>query len=376
MASSSPLASRLSQLGYSGEHFDAKAQQQYLRARFYNPANSRFNRLDPFAGNMQDPQSLHKYAYVHGDPVQGVDPTGLFNVPAMAVRIGIGVALGATGAVGFNAVRNHAIAMPLFHGWKQAFLAGAIIGGAGVVSPWIYYLVSGLAVADSLAVAADTIQDPNASWDQVVASISLVAISGLALGGSRAYAGRFGKISEGLGGSRWYSIRIPSRPLGTKLVVPRGPNEAYFEYLAWSTQRPTAQIRGQLRPGETPTPSEHQVSAGGLFEIPVSLFGKRFLYNIDETGVGAIVRNPDVGSPGRTGHPFFGNTSKAAGEVIFQGRRVIINDSTGRGRRDLTLAQRFFESLGYEVETRSWRGAEFGDNYGHNGTVPLNPPGT
>ena len=27
---------------------------------------------------MQDPQSLHKYAYVHGDPVQGIDPTGMF----------------------------------------------------------------------------------------------------------------------------------------------------------------------------------------------------------------------------------------------------------------------------------------------------------
>ena len=78
LAVSSPLASRLSSLGYSGEHFDAAAQQQYLRARFYNPANGRFNRLDPFAGNMQDPQSLHKYAYVHGDPINGVDPTGKF----------------------------------------------------------------------------------------------------------------------------------------------------------------------------------------------------------------------------------------------------------------------------------------------------------
>lgn len=28
----------LSSLGYSGELFDAAAQQQYLRARFYNPA--------------------------------------------------------------------------------------------------------------------------------------------------------------------------------------------------------------------------------------------------------------------------------------------------------------------------------------------------
>ena len=77
VAQSIAVTNRLSNVGYSGEHFDAKAQQQYLRARFYNPANGRFNRLDPYAGSMQDPQSLHKYAYVHGDPVQGIDPSGL-----------------------------------------------------------------------------------------------------------------------------------------------------------------------------------------------------------------------------------------------------------------------------------------------------------
>ena len=94
-AQSIAVTERLSSLGYSGEHFDAKAAQQYLRARFYNPANGRFNRLDPFAGNMQDPQSLHKYAYVHGDPIQGTDPTGLsFNanvsISGMQIAIGIG----------------------------------------------------------------------------------------------------------------------------------------------------------------------------------------------------------------------------------------------------------------------------------------------
>ncbi|HBJ33987.1 MAG TPA: hypothetical protein DDZ51_04320 [Planctomycetaceae bacterium] len=83
-----PATAALTSLGYSGEHFDARAQQQYLRARWYNPANGQFNRLDPFAGNMQDPQSLHKYAYVHGDPVQGVDPTGKFLV-SMVVSFGI-----------------------------------------------------------------------------------------------------------------------------------------------------------------------------------------------------------------------------------------------------------------------------------------------
>ena len=67
-----------SNLGYSGEQWDASLRMQNLRARAYDPANGRFIGLDPFAGNMQDPQSLHKYAYVHGDPVQGIDPTGMF----------------------------------------------------------------------------------------------------------------------------------------------------------------------------------------------------------------------------------------------------------------------------------------------------------
>ena len=85
------VTDRLSSLGYSGEHFDAKAQQQYLRARFYNPANGRFNRLNPFAGNMQDPQSLHKYTYVHGDPIQGLDRTGKSLSGGQLAAIGIGI---------------------------------------------------------------------------------------------------------------------------------------------------------------------------------------------------------------------------------------------------------------------------------------------
>jgi RHS repeat-associated protein len=61
---------------YSGEQFDPNLQMQYLRARYYDQSNGRFNRLDPFNGNMGDPQSLHKYAYCHNDPVNGIDPSG------------------------------------------------------------------------------------------------------------------------------------------------------------------------------------------------------------------------------------------------------------------------------------------------------------
>ena len=63
-------------LYYAGEHFDAAAQNYYLRARWYDPSSGRFTSLDPFAGNNEDPQSLHKYLYCHANPVNNVDPSG------------------------------------------------------------------------------------------------------------------------------------------------------------------------------------------------------------------------------------------------------------------------------------------------------------
>ena len=60
---------------YSGEQTDASGRQ-YLRARYYDPGTGRFNRLDDFEGNDDDPQSLHKYLYVGGDPILFADPSG------------------------------------------------------------------------------------------------------------------------------------------------------------------------------------------------------------------------------------------------------------------------------------------------------------
>lgn len=37
-----------------------------------------FRQPDPFFGELTTPQSVHKYAYVHNDPVNGIDPSGEF----------------------------------------------------------------------------------------------------------------------------------------------------------------------------------------------------------------------------------------------------------------------------------------------------------
>ena len=76
-----------------GERTDQFTGLQYLRARYYNPATGTFNRLDPFAGNFSDPQSLHKYLYCHADPVNGWDPTGLTVAGAAGQVTAIGLAM-------------------------------------------------------------------------------------------------------------------------------------------------------------------------------------------------------------------------------------------------------------------------------------------
>jgi RHS repeat-associated protein len=65
---------------YAGEQYDSTLQQYYLRARYYNPVNGRFNRMDPFTGNRGEPASLHKYAYGSLDPVNLIDPTGMYSL--------------------------------------------------------------------------------------------------------------------------------------------------------------------------------------------------------------------------------------------------------------------------------------------------------
>lgn len=94
---------------YTGEPFDAHLQQYHLRARFYDPFNGRFSSLDPFGGDSQDPQSLHKYAYTHNDPVNRTDPTGMFSLGEVMTSMAIQTIL-------------FQIALPALMNWASAFI--------------------------------------------------------------------------------------------------------------------------------------------------------------------------------------------------------------------------------------------------------------
>ncbi|MGB5175841.1 MAG: RHS repeat-associated core domain-containing protein, partial [Thermoanaerobaculia bacterium] len=60
-------------LGYTGTLDDL----DYMHARYYSPFLGRFGRVDPLRGSPAAPQSLNRYAYVMGNPINLVDPFGL-----------------------------------------------------------------------------------------------------------------------------------------------------------------------------------------------------------------------------------------------------------------------------------------------------------
>jgi RHS repeat-associated protein len=63
---------------FAGEAFDPNTGFSYNRARWLDLASGRFTSVDPFAGSVWQPVTVHRYSYANGDPVQMSDPSGLF----------------------------------------------------------------------------------------------------------------------------------------------------------------------------------------------------------------------------------------------------------------------------------------------------------
>jgi len=228
---------------YSGEQTDALTGLQYLRARYYDAATGRFNRRDPYAGNHHDPQSLHKYAYCHGDPVNGVDPTGRFLLldilatagirGALVGFFGVGIAARFAGASWQDSLRyairgavvggalGVAFATGGIHGAVKAVTAGVFQGVASVIGRWLVYdtvhrrqmskaeawetffdgCVSGIARVGYTAGLADKLEgiyDPTSAF-------SYTALNGL-LGGTVGFASTFIREWDGSEDSFWPAL--------------------------------------------------------------------------------------------------------------------------------------------------------------------------
>jgi RHS repeat-associated protein len=159
----------LTEFLYSGEQFDSKIGQQYLRARYYDPATGIFNRLDPFFGNLSDPQSLHNYLYCHADPISYTDPSGelLFLVPIIGLisTITIGATIGGLtgaylsgnvigaltgailGAIAFPVIVYVAPVTFMFIGWN-AILDAAVLTAIATLPTLAAYITDSQAILE------------------------------------------------------------------------------------------------------------------------------------------------------------------------------------------------------------------------------------
>jgi len=120
-----------------------KADRRSEVRRCFRPAR-RFNRGDPFVGNLNDPVSLHKYLYVHGDPANYLDPTGMFEGSLIGATIGASIRAGLSSMTvsavfrGFGAGVDLAagaslrdVALDFAQGVLFDTALGAFLGGGG-----------------------------------------------------------------------------------------------------------------------------------------------------------------------------------------------------------------------------------------------------
>ena len=69
----------------TGYERDSETGLDYAFARYYNSRIGRFVSADPLAGNISDPQSLNRYAYVANNPTNYTDPAGMFLYPCASM---------------------------------------------------------------------------------------------------------------------------------------------------------------------------------------------------------------------------------------------------------------------------------------------------
>ena len=196
-------ATALTTILYCGEQFDVATDQLYLRARYYDAMIGGFNRDDPYGGNINDPQSLHKYVYAHANPIMGIDPTGEFFATLGALSIqGVlrGLKLGSVGAVGgaiIGAIDAGLADEDMLNGALNGAKWGGAIGfGAGFLAPFATTFLSGTAQSFLLNLGAGASLTFGAfgAWDSFGSGNTAQGIFRLGTGFLGAYGLRRGAI--------------------------------------------------------------------------------------------------------------------------------------------------------------------------------------
>jgi len=221
---------------YAGEHFDNDSQNYYLRARWYDSLSGRFNRMDPFPGSPQDPQSLHKYLYAHCNPINNIDPSGLslasFSLATLKV-FALSMVIGSVLCAGIGAATGayfHIIQKQTFEGiWTSVgrgalygAIIGAVLGGLAAISAKALAIGLSVTFGINFYFTVRVLLDPNMRPETKAAAILFLILQGI-LSTRAIIRGFTGGSSTGVSAKVASSARQAA--LGTE------PGEAYIGYV-------------------------------------------------------------------------------------------------------------------------------------------------
>jgi len=177
---------------YTGRRLDPETGLYYYRARYYDPVHGRFMQTDP-VGYAPD---MNWYAYVHNDPVDMTDPTGL----ACDLDFGCQPMFNSQENYG-NVAKGVAIALPVTAGVAVAGVAGPTTAvGAIAISA---------GVGGTVAAAHSSAQGNSAG------QVAVDATKGTVTSAMTAAGGKVGGIA---GGAGTVSGEMTGAYLGTKAV--------------------------------------------------------------------------------------------------------------------------------------------------------------
>lgn len=159
---------------YAGYRYDAVSGLYSCWNRSYAPELGRFLQRDLVPARLAVPETLNRYTYCWGDPVNKVDPTGLACWDTGAFVSGL--MLGLTVAVGVVALL---VAFPVSAGLLAAL---AIVGTVGAVYVGVNCAVA-VATGHDLLGNVVSAQDASFGLGEVVGSLVGAGVESLATGG-------------------------------------------------------------------------------------------------------------------------------------------------------------------------------------------------